>query len=204
MRIFGTLASAMVVWLVSLADLAQAVSFSGTVLDYEVKQIYHSPETPGATRWVGLWQLPNGTVQTDFTQIVTQNGSLVSSYPSLRTSDSGHTWTSAPASVKNGNRGMEVVNQTLFVRPQWSSTLDGYTQYSTNGGSSWSAPTYFTNTATKSSWPTVIHRLGDGRLILFAGVVDDTTVPEPQRSMNVEKQFFISNDNGCIGGIRSR
>ena len=31
--------------------------------------VYHSPQTPGYTAWVGLWQLPNGRLRYDCLQL---------------------------------------------------------------------------------------------------------------------------------------
>jgi len=53
------------------------------VVDFVEKTIYHSPETPGYTSWVGLWQLPNGTVCCDFRQVTGPKDKPVSSVPDV-------------------------------------------------------------------------------------------------------------------------
>jgi len=39
-----------------------------SVRDYERRTVYHSPQTPGFTCWVGLWKMPDGSVMLCFTQ----------------------------------------------------------------------------------------------------------------------------------------
>jgi len=39
-----------------------------TAIDHERRTIYHSPQTPGFTCWVGLWTMPDGSVMLQFTQ----------------------------------------------------------------------------------------------------------------------------------------
>ncbi|MDB6169560.1 MAG: hypothetical protein JWM88_2424 [Verrucomicrobia bacterium] len=36
--------------------------------NYEHRVIYHSPQTPGFTSWVGAWKMPDGSVMVSFTQ----------------------------------------------------------------------------------------------------------------------------------------
>ncbi|MBI5094864.1 MAG: hypothetical protein HZB26_20795, partial [Candidatus Hydrogenedentes bacterium] len=55
--------------------------------------IYHSPETPGYTSWVGLWQLPDGRLRCDFRQITGPKEKPVSQAPVLESRDGGATWT---------------------------------------------------------------------------------------------------------------
>jgi hypothetical protein len=38
------------------------------VVEYERRTIYHSPQTPGFTSWVGAWTMPDGSLMTCFTQ----------------------------------------------------------------------------------------------------------------------------------------
>ena len=52
--------------------LAQQASKTPTrveAVDFEERIIYHSPETPGWTCWVGLWQSPDGPIECGFCQI---------------------------------------------------------------------------------------------------------------------------------------
>ncbi|MCC6796907.1 MAG: exo-alpha-sialidase [Candidatus Hydrogenedentes bacterium] len=39
-----------------------------TAVDHERKTIYHSPQTPGYTCWVGAWVMPDGSAMVSFTQ----------------------------------------------------------------------------------------------------------------------------------------
>ncbi|MCK5157507.1 MAG: hypothetical protein KAQ69_13855, partial [Spirochaetales bacterium] len=36
--------------------------------EFEKRTIYHSPQTPGYTCWVGIWSMPDGSAITCFTQ----------------------------------------------------------------------------------------------------------------------------------------
>ncbi len=59
------------VLILSLLGLANAGAGAGRTfkaVDHARKAIYHSPETPGFTSWVGAWIMPDGDLMTCFTQ----------------------------------------------------------------------------------------------------------------------------------------
>jgi len=47
---------------------AGAVEPAITAVDYHHATIYHSPQTPGFTSWVGAWTMPDGSIMVTFTQ----------------------------------------------------------------------------------------------------------------------------------------
>ena len=174
------------------------VVFNGNVLDYQERQIYHSPETPGYTCWVGLWQTPNnGPIQCDFTQKTGPAGAPVTTFPVLQSSNDGQTWTSVAGNVPAGPcRGMAVLSDGTMVRPGANGI--GYTQRSTDGGHTWDSPVYFVSTSQYRAWPTLMKPLSDGRLVLMAGtwLRDATNTP----GENIQKTMFISSDQGKTWG----
>jgi hypothetical protein len=52
--------------LVLLAPHARADEF--TADGHQRQTVYHSPQKPGFTSWVGAWLMPDGSVMTSFTQ----------------------------------------------------------------------------------------------------------------------------------------
>ena len=52
--------------LVLLSPRARADEF--TAAEHQRQTVYHSPEKPGFTSWVGAWLMPDGSVMTSFTQ----------------------------------------------------------------------------------------------------------------------------------------
>ena len=98
--------------LFALVSPGSADEFSA--VEYERQTIYHSPQTPGYTCWVGAWIMPDGDLMTCFTQATgpvegrpkapTEVMELLSWYPQydmtgldlhnvhLRSSDAGKTW----------------------------------------------------------------------------------------------------------------
>ena len=98
------------------SDARADLAFQGQVLDYQTKQIYHSPASPGYTAWTGLWKLPNGAIQCDFVQATGSQSNPTFTYPLLQSTDSGKTWTNT--GNNNGySRGMAILpNGTTMVR----------------------------------------------------------------------------------------
>jgi hypothetical protein len=186
-------------------------TFQGKVLDFQQKQIYHSPETPGYTSWVGLWQLPNGTIQFDFAQGTGPKDNPMLSYPLLQTTDSGKNWTNL--GTNNGySRGLAVLPDGTMVRPAETDKFGPFDAYpqgifarasklfgvqrSTDGGATWSNPVELvSSTDYQLCWPTVIKPLHDGRLVAFAGVVPRNVDPQ-NWYQNVTKTMFVSSDKG--------
>ena len=178
--------------------LTYADIFDGNVLDFQEREIYHSPETPGYTSWVGLWQLPNGTIQSNFSQIA----GGVSSAPVIQSTDGAQTWSLVPDYVPRGTcRGMAVLDDGAMVRPRWNSDVNGigYIDRSTDGGRTWSDPIYFMPAEQYRAWPSLIRPLSDGRLVLMAGVWErdpGAEWPNPK----IEKKMFLSSDQGQTWG----
>src|SRR2546428_10040358 len=53
-------------------SLAPASAFKVSAVDVSRKVIYHSPQRPGYTSWVGAWLLPNGALMVSFHQATGQ------------------------------------------------------------------------------------------------------------------------------------
>lgn len=230
MRIAG-FAAAIVISMLSAMTQAQEPppTVQVQVVDFTDKMIYHSPETPGYTSWVGLWQLPNGTLCCDFRQVTGPKDKPVSSVPVLGSQDGGATWTilNAAASSQDsgmlggytvspdGCRGMAVLPDGTLVRPVWPSSDikdSGYLLRSINGGKTWSEKIYFLPAETYRTWPTLLRPIHDGRLILFAGCWkrgdcaagkrNDALFAGGQEGMlpNMTKMMFVSSDKGQTWG----
>ena len=179
---------------------AYAVAFNGTVLDFQQQTIYRSPETPGYTEWVGLWQMPNGTIQANCVQFTGPADNPVVTYPRIDSFDGGQSWSHTTDCVRMGGRGLAVLPDGTLVRPQRQGDAPGYVQRSTDGGQSWTAPIPFVNQVSQdytAAIPTVIHRLSDGRLALMAGTI---AVGDPKDGRSITKQMFLSSDGGLTWG----
>ena len=187
--------------LLALAGAMPARATTVEVVDYAEKTIYHSPETPGYTSWVGLWQMPDGALRCCFSQVLGTGDKQTSSVPVIESKDAGDTWTRLPQDLAAGSvRGMAMLKDGTWVRPVWTGDPNsaGYTQRSTDAGATWEAPVHFVSPADHRAWPTVIRPLRDGRLVLNAGVWKrgDGTVPNPRMT----KMVFISTDEGRSWG----
>ena len=176
--------------------------------------IYHSPETPGYTSWVGLWQLPDGRLRCDFRQLTGPRDKPVSTVPVLESKDGGATWaclTAGAAGVAlppadyyqvsaEACRGMVVLADGTMVRPIWPpATLEasGSVRRSSDGGKTWSPDIHIMPVTAYRTWPTLIRGLADGRLVLFAGCWrrGDTTHGNAMNP-NMAKMMFVSADKG--------
>ena len=58
----------LIVSLMGLANVDASEGRSFKAIDHARKTIYHSPEKPGFTSWVGAWIMPGGDLMTCFTQ----------------------------------------------------------------------------------------------------------------------------------------
>lgn len=226
MRVFEVIATCLIATVAQAQHQAAQVG----VVEFSEKTIYHSPETPGYTSWVGLWQLPNGTVCCDFRQVTGPKDNPVSTVPVLGSQDGGDTWTVLTAAAapsadsgmlggytvsQDGCRGMAVLTDGTLVRPVWPSSdikESGYVLRSTDGGKTWSEKIFFLPPEEYRTWPTLLRALRDGRLVLFsgcwkrgdcaAGKRNDPMFAGGQEGMlpNMTKMMFVSQDNGKTWG----
>ena len=54
--------------MIGLAAATRSKSDEFTAVEHKRQTIYHSPEKPGFTSWVGAWIMPDGSLMTSFTQ----------------------------------------------------------------------------------------------------------------------------------------
>ena len=188
----------------------EAKAMSVTVASHERTTIYHSPQTPGYTCWVGLWTMPDGSVMASFTQATgpidgwrpRAPADLLKRMPSaqqdipaydftglsqenvyLRSTDGGKTWakvhTEPFASALNGfcSGGVMALADGTIVRLGWGQSLTysdlrptGFLQRSTDGCATWGPPEYLETDPHVQTFPTRLHRLRDGRLLITGGV----------------------------------
>ena len=179
-------------------------------VDVEERTLYHSPETPGYTAWVGLWQLPDGTIQCDFEEITKPQDKQLRYTVVLETKDGAKAWTRVPGDIPAGVcRGMAVLAdgtlvrpvQSLYCREGWSGIPEdpgGYIQRSTDGGRTWGEPIYVVSPQEYCVWPTLIRPLRDGRLVLFAGC--SKRAPREAMLKTMVKMMFVSADAGKTWG----
>ena len=192
-------------------------------VDFEERAIYHSPQTPGYTSWVGLWQLTDGTLCCDFLQLTGPKDNPVAAVPILQSRDGGATWTvltdgspkvNRSASgihtvSRDSRRGMAVLPDGTLVRGKWPAsdiTDSGCVERSLDGGKTWIDRQYFLPREEYRAWPTLMRPLRDGRLVLFAGCWKRGDVtggkrpdyPPGQEGMlpGMVKMMFVSADKG--------
>ncbi len=196
-----------------LCTASQSKELTVETIDHTQRTIYHSPETPGYTSWIGLWQMPDGWLRCDFTQITGPKDKPVATIPVIESKDNGATWTQIaddPTEItlsdgilvanKDSNRGTAVLPDGTLVRPTtppWDMKETGYVERSTDGGKTWSAKIYLLPAEEYRMWPTNIRRLRDGRLVLFAGVWKRSDGDLQKR---MTKNMFVSSDKGKTWG----
>lgn len=180
------------------------------------KDIYHSPETPGYTAWVGLHLLRGDRLECDFVQ---QTGPLAHralSIVSLGSRDRGETWTrlrEVPTGPQDGLVVYETPDGVIVARPRptilpgnlalrcaWASADSeaGWLQRSTDGGVTWGDRIYVLPASGYRVWPTNIRPLRDGRLVLMAGVWKRGDGASAGSRM--AKMMFVSRDRGLTWG----
>ncbi|MDO8587934.1 MAG: sialidase family protein, partial [Armatimonadota bacterium] len=180
-------------------------------VEYQEKIIYHSPDTPGFSAWVGLWRVNDKKVYCDFRQVTGPKDNPKTEYPLLESNDEGRTWKVVPLQAAGNGmyqtgrescRGMEVLDggKTL-VRPVWPASVNvaGYIVRSTDGGKTWSKRIDLLPEDKWGVWPTLVRKLRDGRLVLLAGCwrrgEKIASGDGPMRKM-----MFISKDKGETWG----
>ena len=184
--------------------------------EFAERTIYHSPQTPGYTAWCTLWKARDGSLRLAFEQVTgpveapdeRQNVTVL-----LGSNDQGKTWTklrqvparagthddhgiyAAPASSSFCGHGMAVLPDGTWVTGLWAGgdRRSGYLQRSDDEGKTWSGPIYPLDPAVYKTYPTQIHRLRDGRLLLVAGVVRQADAASAKWLL---KEFFQSRDGG--------
>jgi hypothetical protein len=187
------------------------------VQGFAQKTIYHSPQTPGYSAWCTLWLDTSDKLNLAFQQVtgpVAEPAKRSNVTVLLTSRDAGKTWTKdreVPArpgtgTVSNGyyaspgnssfcGHGMCVLEDGTLITGLWAGgdRKSGYIQRSTDSGKNWSDPIYFLDPAEYKTYPTQIHRLHDGRLVMVAGVVKQA---DAEKQHWLLKEFFESRDNG--------
>jgi hypothetical protein len=205
--------------LVAMAARCRGAELRVEAIGHTTRVIYHSPETPGYTSWVGLWQLPDGRLRYDFLQLTGPRAKPRATVPVFESRDGGDTWTHVTdtpseaafspegylAVSKDSGRGMAVLPNGTLVRPVWpleeNEKTSGYVERSTDGGKTWGEKIFFLPAKDYRTWPTLIRVLGDGRLVLMAGCwkrgdCQNGAGPLP----NMTKTMFVSSDEGRTWG----
>ena len=197
----GVLMALWVLWGMTAAFAQEGAPPKVRAVEYERRQIYHSPETPGYTSWVGLWRTMDGRLQCSFVQVTGPKDRPVSSVPILESTDEGSTWKRVPGDVPvGGGRDMTVLKDGALVRSRWSSDAlvrhqeTGWVERSTDGGKTWGERVHLLSPGQYRTWPTRIRPLRDGRLVLMAGCWKrgDGEPPNPRMT----KMMFVSTDEG--------
>jgi hypothetical protein len=182
------------------------------------RRVYHSPETPGYTAWCTLWRTPKNELRVAFQQVtgpVADPAKRKNVTVILGSADEGTSWTklrevpartgspstpdgiyAAPASSAFCGHGLAVLPDGTLVIGLWpggGGRKSGYVQRSTDDGATWSPPIYFLDPETEKTYPTQVHLLRDGRLMLVAGTVKQA---DADTAKYLLKAFFESRDGG--------
>lgn len=195
-------------------------------IDYSERIIYRSPQTPGFTEWVSLWQLPDGRLRCSFLQLTGSNEKPLASFPLLESKDGGGTWVRVDASIPvdcepapssgpgywNASKvapwyglGIAALSDGTLVKPgwpRWGQPLkideSGFIERSEDDGKTWGEKIFFLPIKEYQTWPTLIRPLRDGRLVLMAGCwkIGDNTCTPNGSWGNMTKMMFLSSDKG--------
>ncbi len=190
-----------------------------TAREFATKPIYHSPQSPGYTAWTTLWRTPKDELRVAFQQVTgpvedwakRKNVTVI-----LGSDDEGTTWKTirevpartnagsqgqgiyaAPGSSAFCGHGFAVLKDGALITGLWPPAEErgksGYVQRSTDDGLTWSEPIYFRDPQIYKTYPSQIHQLHDGRLVLVAGTVNHA---DAQTAKFLLKEFFESRDDG--------
>ncbi len=171
---------------------------------FQTRMIYHSPETPGYTSWVGFDKTPDGSkLLCSFSQQTGQAPNVKGEAIVLESSDVGRTWTRVqPDGWVGFSRIETILPDGTLVRGAWPGPGGcGYVTRSRDKGKTWGEPINFVDPKKYRAWPGVIKPLKDGRLVLFAGVLErDPANPDINNNARMAKFMFVSADGGKSWG----
>lgn len=178
-------------------------SFKGEVFNLDSKQIYHlqpDPNNPGVspyTAWVGVWKLPNGTIQYDFMQGTGPKDKPVVTHPVFQSTDAGKTWTRVPGDIPTGySRQMAVLPNGTMVRPAEVEIFGPHSNYSTgiaqrrdktfgverstDGGKTWSQQVHLVKPADyQIVYPGVVYGTIDQAIVQQTFRLSPASSPKP-------------------------
>ncbi|MSO21713.1 MAG: exo-alpha-sialidase [Acidobacteria bacterium] len=185
------------------------------VAEYIEKVIYHSPEKPGYTSWVGLAQLPDGKFRCDFAQMTGPKDKPLVSVPVLESRNGGDTWRKVsddvlldpsvsgivlvftpPQGIILARMRSAILRDGTLIRLGWTADPNGsgYLQRSADSGKTWGEKIFVVSPKQYRTWPALIRQLRDGRLVLMAGAWKRGDGDSPTRRMT--KMIFLSSDGG--------
>ena len=168
-------------------------------IDYSEKTIYHSPETPGWTSWVGLWQLPDGRIRCTFRQQTGPKDKMKVEAPLLESLDGGETWKRLEDLSGFTYSAMAVLSDGTFVRADSNGV-----RRSENGGKTWSKLVYPLPPESYIGGASWVRELKDDRLVLMAAYCkrDDAAAAKLKTfpSSGMRKMMSISSDKGKTWG----
>jgi hypothetical protein len=212
-------AAARIIVMVQLLFFGACAQAQIQAAGFETKVIYHSPQTPGYSAWCTLWRVPgekeelrlafqqvtgpaeDWTKRTNVTIILSSKDAGASWNPMrevvARTNagSAGSGIYAAPGSSNFCGHGLAVLADGTMVTGLWPAPGEksGYVQRSSDAGATWSKPIFLLDPEKYRTYPTQVHQLRDGRVILFAGMYARS---EKEHAANVLKAMFESRDGG--------
>jgi len=187
----------------SVCGVLQAADPKVACYDFDSRMIYHSPETPGWTSWVGFAKTPDNKLLVSFAQRTGKAPEVKSESVVLESGDVGKTWTPVkPEGWSGFTRLCTILSDGTIVKATWPSGGDtGYVLRSMDKGHTWGKRIDFVDPKKFKAWPGVIKPLRDGRLVLFAGVLErDPANPDANNNARMAKNMFVSADGGKSWG----